>query len=222
MRVDVHERRSRVPSELERLGIFVEFRRLPFGDYDLGAGVLVERKSAHDLHLTIANGRYWRQVGLLRRHASWPLLLLEGDRIDAGPIDAEAIRGISIATIEQGVAIIRSRDASDSAAWLRRVALRVQRGGHRYRPRFAQIPKSAPAAVPTALLAAVPGISSITAAALLRAFGSVGEIAAADERDWLAVPGMGRRRCAALANALHGRPFPSPSPHRGEGPDPST
>ena len=209
-----------MPDELERLGAMVVYSQLRYGDYDLGSGVRVERKQIRDLHLTLVNGRYWRQIGNLRREASWPVLLIEGDLLADGPVTTEAIRGVYLATIEQSVSVIRSSDASDSAAWLWRLALRVQRRRHRHRPRFAQLPQAPPDDVATAMLAAVPGISSVTARSLLCAFGGVSGVVAATVDEWREVPGMGERRCAALARALGATPSTSPS--RSEGPDPST
>ena len=49
-----------------------------------------------------------------------------------------------------------------------------------------------------ALLAAVPGISTTSARALLERFGSVAEVVAADPAEWLTVPGIGPERARAL------------------------
>ena len=56
-----------------------------------------------------------------------------------------------------------------------------------------------------ALLAAVPGISTACARALLERFGSVAAVVAADPAEWLAVPGIGPERARALADALNVR-----------------
>ena len=52
------------------------------------------------------------------------------------------------------------------------------------------------------MLAAVPGISTVTARALLERFGSLGGIAAASPEELLDVPGIGKERARALADAL--------------------
>ena len=44
--VDMYELKSRVPTELERLGVTVRVQRLVAGDYDVGAGT-IRRRQAH-------------------------------------------------------------------------------------------------------------------------------------------------------------------------------
>lgn len=48
------------------------------------------------------------------------------------------------------------------------------------------------------MLAAVPGISTTLARALLERFGSVAGVVAADPVEWLSVPGIGPERAHAL------------------------
>jgi ERCC4-type nuclease len=52
------------------------------------------------------------------------------------------------------------------------------------------------------MLVAIPGISTITARALLERFGSPAGIAAALPEEWLEVPGIGGERARALADAF--------------------
>ena len=165
--------------------------------------MLVERKTVPDLHLSLERGRLWRQIGRLRRAAALPYLLVEGHDLDAGSIDPIALRGTCLAVIGQGVALIRSDDPSDSAMWLRLLAERVSgvRPG-RDRPAYAQRLKAAPALVPEAMLAAVPGISVVGARALLARFGSVSAVLAADDREWVQVRGIGPKRAEALRDAI--------------------
>ncbi|MGH2977469.1 MAG: ERCC4 domain-containing protein [Gaiellaceae bacterium] len=202
--VDVRELASRVPGELERLGARVSRVRMPVGDYDVGRGILVERKHVRDLRLTLASGRYWRQVGALRRYSAWPVVLIEGPHLAAGPLDADAVRGACLATAEQGVVVLRAENAAESAEWLVRMAARAHIR-RRDRPPYAQIPKRRPPEVPEAMLAAVPGISTVTARALLREFKTIAGVASADPGAWARVPGMGDRRTCALAEAFHRR-----------------
>src|SRR5438105_11297004 len=74
---DVHELRSGVPKRLEELGVAVIRKRLPVGDYIVGNGAVVERKSALDLQNSLIKGRFWVQIGKLRSAATWPYLLVE-------------------------------------------------------------------------------------------------------------------------------------------------
>src|SRR5438128_1567728 len=167
---------------LVQLGANVNVRRLKAGDYAV-AGVIVERKTVPDLHVAIIKGRFWAQIGKLRRANGRPHLLLEGEDHYAGPLRPESIRGAWLALAELGVPVIRSRDTDDSARWLVQVARRA--GGRRrtYRPVYAQRPTSRDARTAAeAMLAAVPGISSACARALLAHYGSIEAIVAAGPR----------------------------------------
>jgi len=200
---DSFERAGGVPDALRALGVTVELGGLPAGDYDLGSGVLVERKTVPDLHLSLERGRLWSQIGRLRRAAALPYLLVEGGDLDAGSIDPSSLRGACLAVVGQGVALIRSDDPSDSAMWLRLLAERVDGvRPARDRPAYAQRLKAASALVPEAMLAAVPGISVVGARALLARFGSVSAVLAAGESEWLQVRGIGPKRAEALRDAI--------------------
>ena len=199
---DVHELRSGVPGRLAALGVEVEVGALAAGDYCVARGVRVERKSVLDLHDSLLKGRFWRQVGALRRASTRPFLLVEGCDLDRGPIHPHAIRGVCLAVQEQGIHIIRTTDVQDTALWLWRLAVRARITRPRpERPVYDQIPnwKGNP---PEAVLAAVPGISVRLARSLLSEFGSVAGVIEAGPECWVAVQGVGRARAEALAKAL--------------------
>lgn len=202
---DRFEDASGVPHELRRLGADVAVRRLGAGDYDLGSGVLVERKTVVDLHLSLQRGRFWQQVGQLRDNARLPYLLIEGRDLDPpGSVGPDAIRGALLAVIGQGVPLLFSRDCAESARWLCLLARRA--AGQRIardRPRYAQRLKPSSEQAREAVLAAVPGVSVVGARALLERFGTVAGVVAAGREEWLGVPGIGPARAAALERTLH-------------------
>jgi ERCC4-type nuclease len=212
--VDVYERESRVRDALRQLGVQTTIRKLPVGDYEAG-GALVERKSVRDLHLSIIQRRLWIQIGRLRRTELHPYVLVEGDDLDAGPLRPNAIRGALIAVAELGLPVIRSTGPEDTATWLKLLVTRPLRKRSLF-----QLPPIA-ANPAEALLSAVPGISIVTARSLLQHFGTVADIANADQASWLSVPGMGPVRAEALDKAFRqaGR---NPSCPRSGQPDPST
>ena len=195
--VDVHERSSGIADRLRELGADVEVTALSIGDYVAADGVVVERKSVIDLHESVRQGRFWLQLGRLRRNASRPFLLIEGRNLDAGPLTPASIRGVCLAVLEQRVAILSAADTTDSAYWIFRLAIRARatRGAAR-RPPADQRPNARPRDVSAAILAAVPGISVTLANALLNRYGSVDAVVRAGPAAWRAVPGIepGARR----------------------------
>jgi len=215
--VDQHELRCGVPPALEELGIQIEITSLAAGDYVVGAGVAIERKSAADLHRSLATCRLWAQLNALRAAAHHPYVLVEGD-IDDGPVGVHGIRGALLATLDSGVGLIQASCAVDSALWIARIAARAQR------PRSSRVFAHPPprvrrtrAEVAEAALVAVPGISPMLARALLDHFGSVTAVAAASSKELRAVQGIGRGRAAELMAALQGGDHPVQLGRRAEG-----
>lgn len=210
--VDVGERRSGMPGALEALGALVEIGRLRAGDYDLGGGCIVERKTVPDLHGSILGGRFWPQVGALKASCEAPHLLVEGLALDVGPLHPNSIRGACIAATELGLVVLRTEGVQDTARWLHRLALRRRRrrGHPGTRPAYAQRPKaSGPGAAAEAALASVPGISVVSARALLDRFGTVHEVLLASPAALMAVPGVGPAKARALREVLCGAPPPT-------------
>lgn len=198
--VDVHERRSGVPDALRDLGWEVQIKALPTGDYAIDDLALIERKTVPDLHLSLVRGRLWAQIGRLRRDAPWPYLLVEGPSLYAGPLDAEAVRGLLITVDELGVTVIHAWDASDAAGWIARVAVR-RRGGVRNvdRPPYAQrAQRDANNPPPERALAAATGVSTVTARKLLQEFGSLRNVLLAEPHELQRVKGVGVNRALAI------------------------
>lgn len=200
---------------LRKLGVPTDVRRLATGDYLAGRAV-VERKTVNDLHLSIIEKRFWTQIGRLSRATRHPYLLVEGTDIDAGPLRPESVRGAILAVQELGIGLIRTSSPEDSALWLEILAGRgrPRRGPTRVFASSASSPQEA-------MLAAVPGISVVTARALLNRFGSVADVLAADPSDWLSTRGVGPKRAQALT-ALQAESTRPPSGARSAPPDPST
>src|SRR5712691_6138338 len=121
--VDVHERQSGIADTLAERGAEVEIAPLPAGDYAVGADTLVERKRVLDLHAAVLKGRLWPQLGKLRAACAFPYLLVEGSDLDRGPLHHNAVRGVCLAVIDQGIALLRSGYQCDSALWIHRLAV---------------------------------------------------------------------------------------------------
>ena len=213
--VDRREREGRLLTALQQRGVPTEVRRLAVGVYIAGSAI-VERKSVRDLHLSIIQQRFWPQIGRLSRATRHPYLLVEGADLDAGPLRPESVRGAILAVQELGIELIRANSPQDSALWLEILAGR-SRPRHRTTHDFAPSSSSGP----EAMLAAVPGISAVTARALLCHFGSVAAVVEADPSEWLSIRGVGPKRAQALTAMLAESPH-TPSRARSARPGPST
>jgi DNA excision repair protein ERCC-4 len=200
---DVHERASQVPSLLEVLGAQVDVRALTRGDYVVGPGTVVERKTVRDLHLSIMNGRFWNQMRKIRAAGTSPYLVIEGPSMFAGRVRNEGIRGACLAVSDLGIAIIHTQDVGDTAAWLYRLAVRRQEGSLRARPRHAHRARSAGISPGEAALAAAPEVSVITARRILATFGSLRKVCEASIDELQTVPGVGIKRATAITALIH-------------------
>jgi Fanconi anemia group M protein len=196
--VDVHERRSGVPDALRRAGTTFAVTRLPVGDYRIG-DVLIERKTTLDLHRSLLKGRLWDQIGRLRQAATRRYVIIEGASAYQGPLRMETVRGLVLALDDLGVTVLRTACPEDSAAWLAALAPRQPGRRPRDRPVYAQSPQRDPRVpAPERALAAAPGVSTITARALLSEYGSLINVLLATPDDLRRVPGVGRRRAMAV------------------------
>ena len=77
--VDEREKKSGIPDLLKAVGINIEMKTLPVGDYIVGPETVVERKSISDLVSSIFDGRLFDQCNRLKEHFQNPIILMEGD-----------------------------------------------------------------------------------------------------------------------------------------------
>jgi ERCC4-type nuclease len=206
LRVDVREPRPGVPDALDALGIRYESVRLEHGDYAYGAHWAIERKTVRGLHLSVQSGRLWRQLLALRRCGPRPYLLVEGRVLGAGPLPAEAIRSVLLSALDLGVSILASNDAAESASWIERLIQRAEASERTRTDLVLRRALSDPEDPAVAALSAAAGISTVTANALLRRFGSLAGVASASLTDLTALPGIGPKRARALRCLLHNDP----------------
>lgn len=102
-------------------------QQLPWGDFWLiprvDTQLIVERKKGSDLQNSIADGRFFRQLANCLQGGTETILLIEGDLfpkvtggIGARPgVHPNAIRGAILSAEREGVRVVQSRDALDSA-----------------------------------------------------------------------------------------------------------
>ena len=77
--IDERERKSGIPKLLKDIGVNVEIKTLPIGDYIVSHETVVERKSINDLIASIFDGRLFDQCNRLKEHFQFPIILLEGN-----------------------------------------------------------------------------------------------------------------------------------------------
>jgi Fanconi anemia group M protein len=181
---------------------------LKYGDYSVAGQLSIERKSAEDLGRSIIDGRLFRQMAALRRHAERPVLLVEGLQPFSAPsgVPWHAVRGalVSVAVVF-GVPILAAEGPDESAEIMvtaarqlaRRTSLAHVRPGYRpkgWRRRALFI------------LQGLPGVGPGRAGALLDSMGSVAAVMAADADGLARVDGIGWQVAERIRKATGSEP----------------
>ena len=199
---DHREIPSGVPPALEKLGVRVELATLPAGDYVVRTQTKIERKTVRDLHSAVASSRFWQQLNRLRASAQYPIVVVEGQNLDAGPLSKSGVRGALVALSDRGIPVIRSTGPDDTALWIRSIALsRTPRKRVWVRPPYRR-PTGARDGIEVSMLCAIPLVTLPAGRALVARFGSIRSIAQATPAELRAVPGIGPRRADAVHRAL--------------------
>ncbi|KFM15842.1 crossover junction endonuclease MUS81 protein, partial [Marine Group I thaumarchaeote SCGC AAA799-P11] len=77
--VDEREKKSGIPELLKSVGLNLEMKTLPIGDYIVAPETVVERKSIRDLMASVFDGRLFDQCTRLKEHFENPVVLMEGN-----------------------------------------------------------------------------------------------------------------------------------------------
>jgi Fanconi anemia group M protein len=204
--VDDRERRSPVPDLLARApGVSVRWTRLEAGDYALGNGIVVERKTARGFLLSLTGGHLFAQTKALKHAAERAVMILEGGSLyETGiRIDPAAIRGalVSLAAVWY-LPVLRAGGPAETVALLLALARQMRRGALRgpwcrpgFRARRPDLRKSF-------ILQGLPRVGPALAARLLERFGSVRAVVGATEDELREVRGIGAGRAQAIRDSL--------------------
>ncbi len=203
--VDTAERRSAVYRTLTDLPeITIEVARLPTADYLLGGGLAVERKTGADFAASIVDRRLFTQVAALKAAYGQPVVLIEGAFPPARTrMHPNALRGaLSYLVAIEGLTVLRSNDAEDTALLLVQLARHAQ---HRLKTPPSTLATPRPrdlAQQQERIIAALPEVGPTLARHLLATFGSVSAVVTAAPEDLRRVAGIGPARAAAIRHVL--------------------
>ena len=206
--VDDRETSSRVVGRLYELGTAITLERLEVGDYAVGDRILVERKTVQDFMNTLVERDLFGQIKAMADAVPRPVLIIEGedDLYSVRNIHPNAIRGtLAAITVDMGVALIRTRDADDTADTLYVLAQREgsERGERKVHPKksYRSVREEQEYA-----LAAFPNVGLKSARLLLEHFGSLKAIVDAEPEELAAVHGIGEKTARAIWD-LARRPY---------------
>ena len=190
---DSREGNSNVIRYLSQMEMDVKVHSMAVGDYQVSDEVAIERKTAKDFVDSMIDKRLFKQARELSEEFKRPLLILEGDDLYSGMVNPNAIRGtIASIALDFGISIIPTRDAQDTAAMIKRIAIREQSGEKtNIQIRTDKKPVSL-WEQQLFIIESLPNIGPVNAKNLLEHFGSVSKVINASESELLEVEGIGK------------------------------
>lgn len=201
IQVDTREK-GRILDRLAGLdGVTLEFVEMDLGDYLLPNDLIIERKSATDLILSVVDRSLWDKVAKLRTQHERVVYIVEGDlytaRFHQQALDIH--RALAMMVVNHGVSILPSSDGENSAMLIYLLGLAAIEGQTvPERPGKPTIRLDAQ----HYLLSGLPGVDSDRAEALIRHFGSARAAVAADAEALAKVEGISPEMAARIVEVL--------------------
>ena len=201
--IDERERKSGIPKLLKDIGVNVEIKTLPIGDYIVSHETVVERKSINDLIASIFDGRLFDQCNRLKEHFQFPIILLEGnvDEIESITENPLVFYGaLSTIAIDYKIPIIPTPNASHTAKLLVSLSSRKEsiKG-----PLLKKIKKSNDVQKQQlSVLCSLPGVGEKIAIRMLEKFESPLKVLSASTKDLAKIPGLGELRAKKIKKML--------------------
>ncbi len=201
--VDERERKSGIPDLLKAVGINLEIKTLPIGDYIVAPETVVERKSIPDLISSIFDGRLFDQCDRLREHFAHPVILMEGnvDELEQIVENPFVFYGaLSSIAIDFKIPIVPTPSAAHTAKLLVSMCSRkeITKG-----PYLKKIKKSDNLQrQQLSVLCSLPGIGEKLATRMLERFGSPSRMLSASLAELAKVEGLGEARAKKIKQML--------------------
>ena len=197
--IDERERKSGIPKLLKAIGVNVELKTLPIGDYIVSHETVVERKSINDLIASIFDGRLFDQCNRLKENFKFPIILLEGnvDEIESITENPLIFYGaLSTVAVDFQIPIIPTPNASHTAKLL--ISLSSRKDSIKG-PLLKKIKKSNNTQKQQlSVLCSLPGVGEKIAIRMLEKFGSPLKVLSASTKDLAKIAGLGESRAKKI------------------------
>ncbi|MBE6499106.1 MAG: DEAD/DEAH box helicase [Methanobrevibacter thaueri] len=203
---DTREGNSKVIRHLTEMELDVKVKAMAVADYQVSDEVAIERKTTKDFVDSIVDKRLFKQAKDLAEEFKHPVLILEGDDLYTGMINPNAIRGtMASIAVDFGISIIPTRNAQDTAAMIKRFAVREQKGERA--PIQVRTDKKPLSLLEQQLfiVESLPNIGPVNAKNLLKHFGSVAGIVNASESELQEVEGIGEKTAKDIRRVIESK-----------------
>jgi len=200
---DNRERNLDILESLSGAGVELTFAQLPVGDYIISDRICVERKTVSDFESSIMNNRLFEQLDRLHSSFEKPMLIIEGGEEEHRLSENVVLGTILKLYVDHNVQVLRSRDASGTAAMLCKFAEREQTD-EKKRPRLMGLKKAHTTYQwQVLMLSSVPGIGPSLADRLLLHFKTIKNISAANVDDLMKVEKIGKKKAQSIFNIIN-------------------
>ncbi len=197
--MDNREKGSSIVRALLDQDINIETRTLPVGDYVLSDRVAIERKTTSDFSSTLMRQDLFPQLKKLKETYLNPILVIEGTDLYSHSTSKPAIQGaISSIVIDYQIPIIFTKDPTETAEFIHRIAFREQIKEKRPPLMKTAVKPSSLAEEQLHLVSQIPKINIRIATNLLREFSTIRNIFNQDQDSLRKVKGIGPK----LANHI--------------------
>ena len=204
--VDERERKSGIPDLLKSIGLNLELKVLPVGDYVVAPETIVERKSIRDLMSSVFDGRLFDQCSRLKEHFQHPVILMEGNVDEIEEIVENPLifyGAISTVVIDFKIPIIPTPNAAHTAKLLVSMCSRKDSPKGPY---LKKIKKSNDLEKQQlSSLCSLPGVGEKFAMRLLEKFGTPLRVFTATTSELAKVDGLGEARAKKIKKILESK-----------------
>jgi len=201
--VDEREKKSGIPDLLKEIGISLEIKTLPVGDYIVAPETVVERKTISDLISSIFDGRLFDQCNRLKENYQFPILLIEGDINEIEKLTENPFvfyGAISSIVIDFKIPVIPTPSASHTSKLLISMCSRKDISSG---PFIKKIRKSNNLQKQQlSMLCSLPGVGEKTAIRMLEKFGTPLKILNSSVTELSKVGGLGEARAKNIKKIL--------------------
>jgi len=201
--VDEREKKSGIPGILKGIGIILEIKTLPIGDYIVAPETVVERKTISDLVSSVFDGRLFDQCNRLKEHYQFPILLIEGniDEIEELTENSLVFYGaISSIAIDFKIPVIHTPNASHTSKLLVSMCSRKDASKG---PFIKKIRKSNDVQrQQLSILCSLPGVGEKTAIRMLEKFGTPLRVLSSSTTELSKVGGLGEARAKKIKKTI--------------------
>lgn len=201
--VDDREKKSGIPELLKSIGLNVEMKTLPIGDYIVAPETIVERKSIRDLIASVFDGRLFDQCTRLKEHFENPIVLIEGNVDEIEEITDNPLifyGALSTVVLDFKIPVIPTPSAAHTAKLLVSMCSRKDAPKGPYLKKIKKSPDLERQQLSS--LCSLPGVGEKFAVRMLEKFGTPLKVFTATTAELAKVEGLGEVRSKKIKKVL--------------------